>query len=85
MLNYYIILITAIVCYIITVDKNVITWLVLNWKLFVINLQRVKFMLIYHPKNPITNWRSEMRYRKIAKELQEEIKRNATSETDRPG
>jgi hypothetical protein len=85
MLNYYFILVTAIVVYIITVDKNVLPWLILNWKLFIINLERAKFMIIYHPKNPITNWLAERRYRKIAKEMYEEMSKNAIPETDPEG
>lgn len=82
MLNYYFLLITAIVSYIIVIDKNVAPWLILNWKLFVVNLERAKFMVIYHPRNPITNWLAARRYRRIAKEIHDQLSNKASLETD---
>lgn len=53
----------------ITVDRNVAYFLILNLKLLRINLERLKFMIIYHPKNPITNFVMRLRYAKLTKEL----------------
>jgi hypothetical protein len=58
-----------IIAYMITVDRNVAYFLILNLKLLRINLERLKFMIIYHPKNPITNFVMRLRYAKLTKEL----------------
>ena len=81
MIIYYFLLSVTVIMYIIIMDKNVIPWLILNFKLFIVNLQRVKFMMIYHPRNPITNWLAARRYRKIAKEIHEKLSKQDSSET----
>jgi hypothetical protein len=57
----------------ISVDKNVSEYLFLLFKLFKNNLERLKFMLILHPRNPITTWNINRRSNKIARELQKEF------------
>lgn len=67
----------------ILVDRNVADFLVLNLRLLRVNLvktlERLKFLIIYHPKNPITNFVMRRRYSKIAEELMK-----ANSETVHP-
>jgi hypothetical protein len=81
-MNYYYatgLLFFFIISYMILVDRNVADFLVLNLRLLRVNLERLKFLIIYHPKNPITNFVMRRRYSKIAEELMK-----ANSETVHP-
>lgn len=78
-LYYYTLLtIFGIVAYMIVVDKNVGDYLLLSFKLIRINIERLKWMAIYHPKNPITTWWMNRKFKKFLKEMQ------AASETVHP-
>jgi hypothetical protein len=61
------------------VDKNVAEYIVLLGKVARLNLERLKFLVLFHPKNPITNLMMSWKYRKIAAQLKKEL--DASSQT----
>jgi hypothetical protein len=73
---YYYSLFTVfgIVAFMIIVDKNVGDYLLLSLKLIKINIERLKWMAIYHPKNPITTWWMNRKFKKFIKEMQDSAK-----------
>jgi hypothetical protein len=64
-----------------SVDKNVAEYIVLNVKLLKINIERWKWMFINHPDNFITTWWRMRAYKKFAKEYQASLK-SVPPETD---
>lgn len=78
---YTFFLIFAIVAYMMSVDKNVADYLLLNIKLLRLNFERLKWLIVYHPNNPITNWLSFRKYKKMVSEFQKELQNRDTSET----
>lgn len=54
----------------ITVDKNVAEYLILQLKLLRINLERLKWMIVHHPNNFITTWVMNRKYKKFIKEME---------------
>jgi hypothetical protein len=63
----------AIIIFLIMIDKNVADYIIIIFKLFKINFQRMMWMIRYHPQNPITNLIKRFEYNKIAKELHKEL------------
>lgn len=67
---YYGLLIAfAIVAYMIVADRNVAEYLVLLYRAAYINIERIKWLIVYHPKNPITNWLINRKFRKFINEM----------------
>lgn len=71
--NYIFLLIFCIIVYLISVDKNVAEYLLLFPKIWKINIERLKFMILLHPMNPIENWKINRRANRIAREIQKEF------------
>jgi hypothetical protein len=71
--NSVILLIFGILGYIIIVDENVSIYVNLVFKIIKVNVERLFWMIKFHPKNPITNLIKRWEYAKIAKELQKEF------------
>ena len=67
----------AILAYLILTDKNVADYLTLVFKMTRLNVERMFWMIRFHPKNPITNLMMRWKYERIARELQEEMERSA--------
>jgi hypothetical protein len=63
----------AILAYLILTDKNVADYLTLVFKMTRLNVERMFWMIRFHPKNPITNLMMRWKYDKIAKELEKEF------------
>jgi hypothetical protein len=63
----------AILVYLILIDKNIADYLTLVFNVIRINVERLFWMIKFHPKNPITNLIKRWEYAKIAKELQKEF------------
>lgn len=70
---YTLIFIFVVVCFMMSVDKNVSAYIDLVFKLVKLNIQKWIWMIRFHPKNPITNFLSMRKYMKVAKELEEEF------------
>jgi hypothetical protein len=66
----------AILAYLILTDKNVADYLTLVFKMTRLNVERMFWMIRFHPKNPITNLMMRWKYERIARELQEEMERS---------
>jgi hypothetical protein len=71
--NSTILIIFAVIAYMMVVDNNVSTYIVLQTKLIKINIERFFWMLVHHPSNFITTWINNRKYDRIAKELFEEF------------
>lgn len=54
-------------------DKNVAEYIVLLTKIVKMQFERMRFMIIYHPKNPITNYIQTQKMNKLALQLQQEF------------
>jgi hypothetical protein len=63
----------AILAYLILIDKNVADYLTLVFKMMRLNIERMFWMIRFHPKNPITNLMMRWKYDQIAKELEKEL------------
>ena len=66
----------AIIIYIIAIDRNVEDFIILKLKLMKINVERLIWIIKFHPRNPITNYIQAKKYEKLAKELHNEIIKN---------
>jgi hypothetical protein len=67
------VIIFVIIVYLIFTDKNVADYLTLVFKMTRLNIERVFWMMRFHPQNPITNLMMRWKYDKIAKELEKEF------------
>jgi hypothetical protein len=63
----------AILAYLILTDRNVADYLTLVFKMTRLNVERMFWMIRFHPKNPITNLMMRWKYDQIAKELEKEL------------
>lgn len=64
----------GILAAIIVADRNVAEYIVLLTKIVRMQYERMRFMILYHPKNPITNYIQTQKMNKLALELQQEFK-----------
>jgi hypothetical protein len=67
------VIIFAIIAYLMITDRNVSDYLTLVFKMARMNIERMFWMIRFHPKNPITNLMMRWKYDKIAKELEKEF------------
>ena len=75
-------IIFAIIAYLIITDKNVADYLTLVFKMMRLNIERLLWMIRFHPKNPITNLIKRWEYDKIARELQKEFNVSVSNRED---
>lgn len=68
-MNYTLIFFLALVVYVISVDKNVVDYFILQLKLLKVNIERLKFLIIYHPDNFITTWVMNRKLKKFIDEM----------------
>lgn len=81
MTYYYIwFLVFAVIAYMIVVDPNVSRYILLLIEVLKVNISRIKWMIILHPRNPITNYMMNRRANKIAKGIQESLTRDTESD-----
>lgn len=66
-------LVFSIIAVVLVIDRNVSDYIVLVFKIFKINIEKLFWMIKLHPKNPITNFMMKRQYEKIAKELHKEL------------
>lgn len=72
----------AIVCYLITVDKNVADYIVLQCMNAVVQIKRLIWMIRFHPNNPIAKWMWERRVQKMIKEFEKEYQDDPLRQID---
>lgn len=63
----------GIVFYMMAVDKNVSDAIDLIFKLFLIKIERLYWMIRFHPKNPVTNLFMKWKYDRLALDLHREL------------
>lgn len=66
-------IIFGILAYMILVDPNVSAYLTLVFKMTRVNIERLFWMVRFHPRNPITNLIKRWEYARLAKELEKEF------------
>lgn len=71
-------IIFTILAYIIIIDENAATYLTLIFKIMRVNIERMLWMIRFHPRNPITNLMMKWKYERLARELQAEMECKAT-------
>ena len=69
-------IIFGIFTYFIAVDQSIATYVVLLWKQTKLNYERIKWMILNDPRNPIVKYMIERKYMKIAKELEEQLNKD---------
>jgi len=69
-------IIFGIFAYFIAVDQSIATYVVLLWKQTKLNYERLKWMILNDPRNPIVKYMLDRKYLKLAKELEKEMKSN---------
>ena len=55
------------------VDKNVSDAINLVFKLFLVKIERLYWMIRFHPKNPVTNLLMKWKYNRLALELYRDL------------
>lgn len=63
----------TILAYLIIADKNVAEYLTLIFKMSRLNVERMLWMIKFHPRNPISNLMMKWKYDRLAKELEKEL------------
>tara|TARA_R110000868_G_scaffold29897_7_gene111251 strand:+ start:4256 stop:4489 length:234 start_codon:yes stop_codon:yes gene_type:complete len=72
--NYYIwFIFFGIIIYLIVVDKNIADYFVLLLKLGKLKYEKLKWMILNDPRNPIVKWLMWRNALRIAKELEKEL------------
>ena len=66
--------ILAISLFFIATDESIAEFVSLTIDLLWVNIKRRYYMIILHPRNPITNWIMERKMKKLADELLRELK-----------
>ena len=69
-------IIFGIFTYFIAVDQSIATYVVLLWKQTKLNYERIKWMILNDPRNPIVKYMIERKYMKIAKELEKQLNKD---------
>lgn len=64
----------ACLVYVVAVDANVYTWLVLQSKRFRLEIERRWYMLRYHPDSPWVRYETKRNADRMANEIMKEIK-----------
>jgi len=63
----------AVIVYMMTVDKNVSDAIVLVTKASKLKIERLYWMIRFHPRNPLTNLIMKWKYEKLAQDLHTEL------------
>jgi hypothetical protein len=63
----------SILAYMMAVDKNVVIFIDLLFKLIKINIEKYLWLIKHHPNNPITKWIIWRKSLEIAKQLEKEF------------
>ena len=71
--NYIFFVIFVVLATMITLDNNIATYFTLIFKFLRINLERVFWLIRFHPNNFVTTWIMNRKYDRIAKELEKEF------------
>jgi hypothetical protein len=63
----------GIIIYLIVVDQNIATYIVLLWRQTKLNYERLKWVILNDPRNPIVKFMIERKYLKLAKEMEKRM------------
>ena len=72
---YYstLLVIFGVIIYMMTVDQNISDAISIVSKLILIKIERLYWVIRFHPRNPITNLIMKWKYEKLALELHREL------------
>lgn len=71
---YSLFIVTAIIIALMVIDPNVGVWIDLQFKLLVVRIRSLYYLILLHPRNPISRWQMERRIEKLTNQLQKEMK-----------
>jgi len=71
---YSLLIVFIIVAWIINEDPNVGVWINLKIQQLWLEIRRFYYLIVYHPKNPITTWRLNRKLNKLMKQYEDELK-----------
>jgi hypothetical protein len=69
-------IIFIIFTYFILVDESIAEYVVLLWKLGKLKYDRLKWMILNDPRNPIVKFMIERKYHKMIKEFEKQLNKN---------
>ena len=70
---YTLFIVFTIIAAMIVLDNNVGVYITLIFKILKVNIERLFWMIRFHPNNFITTWIQNRKYDKIARELEKEF------------
>jgi hypothetical protein len=69
-------IIFVIFTYFILVDESIVEYVVLLWKLGKLKYDRLKWMILNDPRNPIVKFMIERKYHKMIKEFEKQLNKD---------
>ena len=79
---YLYLLIFFCIAYLIATDENIAGLVSYSSNLLRLHYEKVKWILLNDPRNPIVRWNMERRAYKLAKEIQDEMERKSKPTND---
>jgi len=74
---YYVwLIIFGILAYFIAVDQSIATYVVLLWRQTKLKYERLKWVILNDPRNPIVKFMIERKYRKMIKEFEKQLNKD---------
>ena len=70
---YTLFIIFTVIAVMIVLDNNVGVYITLIFKILKVNIERIVWMIKFHPNNFITTWIQNRKYDRIARELEKEF------------
>lgn len=71
--NSIVLIIFGVIAYMMILDENIGIYLTLVFKMWRINIERLFWMMKYHPNNFVTTYFQNRKYDRIARELEKEF------------
>lgn len=79
---YTLFIVFTIIAAMIVLDNNVGVYITLIFKILKVNIERLFWMIRFHPNNFITTWIQNRKYDRIARELEKEFQSKMESQSD---
>jgi len=79
---YLYLLIFFCIAYLIATDENVAGLVAYSSHLLRLQCEKIKWIILNDPRNPIVRWNIEQRSYKLAKEIQDEMERRSKTTND---
>jgi hypothetical protein len=80
--KYLYFLIFICIAYLIITDENIAGLVAHSSRLLKFQCEKIKWIILNDPRNPIVRWNIEQRSYKLAKEIQDEMERRSKTSND---